>query len=371
MNSIQFAPERHLELSSLSEAYAALGSDFRMEETFVPFDQLMLTDSLTFQIKEFNRELRPTLTAFTNALKPLGISLPLASRLSRRLLQEVFDELKSKSRVKTFRLFTRQNVLVNIAHDASILVSNSEALNILDNLTTKFSIEKLWIGDRGVRAFLVDPNLELRPSDIDIGDIAQIGLNVESSETGFGWPTAEALIFRLRCRNGAVVSCQWGQAAFEKPRQGLNHREALEQFERRLTALSFDLQKLTYQYKLLYHACLLDTEFEAIWRSLRHIIGSTKIADKMIEIEPDKRCALLQTLKERRKLGRFRPEPTDLSAFEIFNRVTDSQTVRFYPLPVREALERLGGTIIGMVAGRDEAYESREAVQANNKRSQT
>lgn len=370
MKNIQFAPERHVELSSLQEAHALLGSDFRIEETFVPFDQLMLTDSLTFQIKESARELRPTLTAFTNTLKLLGIALPLASRLSCGLLQEVFDELKSKSKVKAFRLFTRHDVLVNVTRDNSILVSNSEALSMLSNLQTRFSIEKLWLGDRGVRAFLVDPNLELCPSDMDVGDIAKIGLQMRSSETGFEWPTAEGLVFRLRCRNGAVISSQLGQVAFYRPRQGLNYREALEQFERRLTALSFDLQELTGQYKLLYHTCLLDTEFEVIWRSLRHILNSTKVADKMIEIEPDKRCALLQTLKERRKRGRFKPELTDLSAFKVFNYITDSQTVKFYPLPIREALERLGGAMIEMIAGRDEMYEPREAIPENNERSQ-
>lgn len=60
-------------------------------------------------------------------------------------------------------------------------------------------------------------------ADVSVGDIVQAGIVISNSEVGMGSIRVEPLIYRLSCRNGAIVN----DAAFRTSHIGRGHRSGL------------------------------------------------------------------------------------------------------------------------------------------------
>lgn len=348
-----FAHEAEYQVTTTDRAREVIRNRLNVHHKYVNSTELSITEDYRIQMR--GKEFKVTKQGFTEILRTVGLtSKNLWKRVSPKTLQLVFNDLKTKTKGKKWQLFTRDHTIINVESPPYHPVTTLEVLDMIDDdLADAYEVKEITVSDRGLKASIIDPELELHPSTRDVGEITKVGINMEGSDTGFKPLTVSTLLYRLRCRNGAIAGDKYGGLKWE-PENFKNRNIALRRFKLDLRNLSLDTNRLVKDFKQLYESNLLDSTFWAIWKQVHSIIGTTGETDDLVGVDKDRRLEIQKAVKQRKRYYKKRyntseipGKPTDLSAFEIYNAVTDQAS--HYSFVTQRSLERVGGDLLDLV----------------------
>ena len=189
------------------------------------------------------------------------------------------------------------------------------------------------------------------PLEPQIGDITRIGFRTINSETGYRGLKTSFLLFRLQCKNGAVLADNWGDVRWSYDKR-MRHETSLSLFEQRISNLSISIEPLRQQYSKLLSSRLTDEQFVSLWRSLARILNG-EAADKIMQAEKQERQAIFKQVRERDKRnkqqvnGQIEPtQPTRWNLYELYNQITEQ--AKNYDFIGCRNIEKLAGSLISV-----------------------
>lgn len=351
MNKFNFANELAYGVNTTNQARKLIRTRLNVHHHYVSSNELSVRENCRIQMR--GQDFKATQHGFAEILRTVGLTNPLWKRLSPKTLQLVFDDLKTKQNGKKWQLFTRDHTILNVVSPPSHPVTILEILDMIDDdLVGRYQVEEILVGDRGLKASLINPQLELKPSTVEVGEITKVGINLEGSDIGFKNLSVNTFLYRLQCRNGAILGSRFG--GLEWNPENLKNRAAIKQFKADLRNLFLDTNRLVKSFKQLYENNLTDVAFWKTWKQVHAVVGTTEEADGIVGVDKDQRLDIQKAVDQRKRYYKKRyktleipGKPTGISAFEVYNKITDQAS--HFDFTVQRDLERVGGGILDLV----------------------
>lgn len=202
------------------------------------------------------------------------------------------------------------------------------------------SVESCDVTERRLYLKAVTPRIQ---AEVSVGDVVQAGLMISNSEIGLGSVRVEPLLYRLVCKNGAIVNHLAMKRAHVGKRSPFLEFEQTDEYYRDETRKADD-RAFWLKVHDVVTALLDETVFHGIVERWREAKGQKIVGDPVEVVE---RTAKKFNLLEGERIGVLTHliQGGDLSAYGLLNAVTrTAQDVDSYDRSTE--LERIGGSII-------------------------
>jgi hypothetical protein len=346
---VPFLPHTETTVYSFEDAINTIEQSYSYKEVGAYAHDIKM-DQQTIAVH--GKDYHATRWGIESLFKMFGISKATIFRLAPDHLIDLINKVLrgQQDRIHVF-LDQAETKIINVVKAPYYRARNAAAIKMLQDLDPKYSWnhKEIGISERGIGLSLVtDLFRKIEPL---VGDITKTGFHIVNSDTGGRPLKASFFLFRLMCENGTVLRDKWGEARWTYDNR-IPWKESLRAFGRKLQGMQLPTELLERKYDALLNNRLTDLDFRKIWRNLSRSVGPEG-ADSILEIEEEERKRILRTLKEREERNRKSLDPNaerapvslDRNFHEILQLVTAK--ARNYPLPTKEALEKLGGKIIG------------------------
>lgn len=350
---LTFAPEKeHVNVKDMTEALDKV-KEFETKTVSVSFadTKISLNGGVALVTKDEKRKM--TKWSLQSLCKFLGIPDPFARKIPVDLLRENISRLLQEKKEDAINLLIgKENEVVNIVKANYKPFQNREFLLKLDPFFRERNVEweSMRLGYRGFDLNIIDPSI--KPLEPKVGDITKIGFGIINSDTGYRDAIAKVYLFRLTCVNGATLTEDWGII-----RRDSNRKISLERdfthFIDKCKNLRIDVNRLNDIYHKMPETNLTDFQVESVWSATNRVAGLEQ-ADAVINKNEDGRKAILHLVSSKRAHNRQlfidevkQPEPTDVNAYNTYNRITDDSKRYTWQDALR--LQAIGGRIISML----------------------
>lgn len=212
-------------------------------------------------------------------------------------------------------------------------------------LSADCRIESCEVTDRKLYLKAVSNRLE---GEVNVGDIVQAGIMVSNSEIGLGSLSVQPLIFRLVCKNGAIVS-DLSVRKTHVGRNGFGKLNGAIEFYRDDTKRAND-KAFFLQLRDTVAGILSETRFLPLVTRMRAVFNNALPAENIEPVleEVTRRYSLLDS--ERKSVMAHLIQGGDLSQYGLMNAVTRAaQDVEEYDRATE--LESVGGDILELTNG--------------------
>lgn len=323
---------------NLAELIDMLDGSFRVERERSSLELIELRSDGTLVTPA--AEYKITQDFLENSAKSIGMQLAYAYDLSSELFCENFAQRKFETTCPV-TICHVGDVATGMTLDKKHRYRPASTLEVLRGLSKSSTMDWLElrrasVSYRGVDVELVKRDLVVEP---DEGDTIEIGIAISNSESGGRQLMAEASSYRLICRNGARMGERIGTARWPSDIR-MTDKSCRIAFQTELDELLANLSSVKEMYSHLDDR-VPDTELNGLWRRVAYGVSRSE-ADEILGLSKDQRQILQTTLRERpiTELAQL----TDLSAFELHNRVTHAAHGR--PFMARRKLQELGGDLL-------------------------
>jgi len=266
----------------------------------------------------------------------IGMPLAYAAKIDFGLFKHNFDQRKEKE-CCGIKLCLSRGAAINMCRAAYY---PARTLDVLDEAERQIAGKKFHEGvvtDRGVELSWVTEQTPLNPRP---GDTILHGLRISNSETGGRSLKASLYTLKLACKNGAVLSDEWGSARWTyDPR--VTYKANLAHFFQDLGHIDAKVPKLADVCQRLTNEPLTDVDSVNLWRRVRAVVGP-QAADDIFYTEPKERKRLFNQVRARR--DPLAAVPTSFNGYEIHNRITAA--AKEYDFLQWRRLEQIGGSML-------------------------
>jgi hypothetical protein len=346
---VPFLPDTETTVYTFEDAMSEMEESYSFKEVGAYLNNITLGEkTISFNGKEY-----PAYRwAIESLCKICKLSMATTYGLSPSYLINLINNIvRTEQKRVCIYLDKTEGRVVNIVKAGYYRANNLDVIAMFSELDSKYSWnhKEISICERGIELSLVtDIFGQIEPS---IGDITKSGFSVINSETGGRPLKASFFVFRLQCKNGAVLQDRWGEVRWTYDKR-MPTQTSLNAFRHKLDNMQLPTKLLEKKIDSLFGDTITDLDFRKIWRKLSRIVGQDE-ADTILEIEKDERRRILKALKEREIKNRkclyqeqmAEPIPLDNSFYEILQLVTAK--AKKYPILMKRQLEKVGGGIIG------------------------
>lgn len=349
MTDFQFEPIVQEEVTSLEEARVwAEKNPYKVEE--LKTDDLRFTDSGALLLG--NSASKFSTDGFKRFCRALDLPHRFAMHLKNDLLVHNVNQLLQGHDQKKLYFTSRDDgsgVIVNVSpKEVKSPINHADLLEQFHE--NGLRVKRIRLSDRGMNMSLSSPNSTVEPA---VGDISEIGVSVENSETGFGKTFGQLFLFRLTCSNGAVVPYQFGYAE-RITSVKLPVEQVISNFFNQLRKMLEGTERIKIALNQLHEMKLREDHFVGIWKNIYYVLSSGVEADKIVGVEEPFRESSI--LREKARVysnrapfnGRVREmkvsADTELSAYQVFNNIT--RNAQGYRSIQANALEAIGGEML-------------------------
>ena len=345
---LPFLPDVEATSNSFNDAITQVERRYSFNKIGVDLNQLQLGSNF---ISIDNKEYQASRWAVESFCKLCKISRSTVYELNpHHLIKLINNIVKTQHKRICILLAKEENKIVNLVKADYFRPSAIDVLMMFQDLISKYSWNnhEIKVCEKGMTLSLTtDLFGKIEPS---VGDIIQTGFSISSSDTGGISLKGSLFLFRLECKNGAVLQDKWGEVRWTYDKR-MTIKSSLRTFRRKFEQIQFPIEILKKRISSLQTQKITDVEFRKIWRKVTRILG-VEDADYALNVEAAVRKEILQTLKEREKENRerlisnHRVVPLELGRnyYEILQRITDK--AKDYPIFTKRKLERIGGSII-------------------------
>lgn len=345
-----FQPVREVNAPDLESAISVLQRDYRYDKTEISLSEMSVTENFVLSIR--GHDYRMTEWALGNFLRQLDPPVPekFGQRIPPDLLQTIVDRLK-QTKPRQLVVFIRDDSVVNIHRSPYQPARSVDVLNMVHKISTKRKLEiqpPIKISDRGIKLSFLDEQLPV--VEPQVGDVTRIGYCIRNSQTGGVTLTGLLFLYRLRCKNGALLSEAWGSVRWPSDNR-LFYNTSLWIFEQKFLELCCQQELLKQNFLEMYNRTVTDDELVGLWRAVARVTDNA-IADSIIGIGKEDRENLVRVVRARWRRNHARrfdqqdaPVQTNLRAYNIYNRIT--QAARDMDYSLNTQLEKIAGGILG------------------------
>jgi hypothetical protein len=331
-------PEKEVQTSDPDELRNLLETDYKTTYYPTTLDHICFLPSGEIQ---FDGHQMPYAPGFLDAAaNAIGMPLGYAYDLDLDLFRANFEQRKHP-RSKAVTICRNRGIAVNFC-DAEYRPART--IDVLRGLVdgNSWTMNIALLSDRGVEINYIQPGFAVVPAP---NDVIELGIRISNSETGYTGLKASRSSLRLVCTNGAVMTDHLGTARWNYDKR-VAYDTSISHFQKDVFKLGERQGAQVQLYERVLQRNLLDREFVNLWRRLRTSSITVPEVDRMLGLSPDERQAIQVAVRERP--AGLPAVPTDLSTWDILNRITSAaQRMDF----VRRArLERIGGGLLAEVS---------------------
>lgn len=345
----KFTAAQEVKMDTLELALSTLNTQSRRIIKYKLSD-IEVTDSALFTTPEGCFE--PTAEAFERFCGLLGIPRPFARHIPEDLLNQNIQRLMKEYKDFEVNFTTTAGLrLIGVQEHKNDQKKPFDLTNFLIQVAaTKlqdqdFKLKELIINDQGINLISTLP-LTMEPVP---GDITEIGLAIQSSDSNYFQTMANLALYRLVCTNGAVLPSSWGKVVRSTKEEKIE--DQLTIFSNKLSQLKINGEKIGKAYKAMPEVKVEDEDFVSYWTKMNSILKAAKNVDKIMEIDEDSRKYMKGKVTTRKKAIKNLEENVsapatleDVSYYDIYNRVTSEE--KNQTGIKRKQLLKLGGTVL-------------------------
>ena len=326
----ELAPEKMVCVESLEDAQDLLSQDFRVEYMDTSLEHIQISEDGTVLVD--NTALPYTPSFMESAARRIGMPLHYAHRIDFDLFKHNFDTRKQTA-CRGIKVCVCSGVAVNLARDNYQPAKTLDMIKSLPENMARWQFHEAVVSGHGVELSWLDETIRTDPQP---GDTIVGGVRISNSETGFRGLKASEWTLRLQCLNGAVVADENRVLRWSHDRR-VTYASNVQKFCKELEALELRQDELEERYRVMVNSSVQDRQAVALWRQIDRLVGPQR-ADLLLGIPSVDRRQLF-----RRVLSYQDPQeanPTDLSAYEVHNRITAS--AKELDFSRRRRLEEIG-----------------------------
>lgn len=275
-----------------------------------------------------------------NIAQAIGMPLAYAYKISPELFRENFNRRKAETTCPV-TICRVGDVATGLTLDNKVHYRPASSCDIIRDLQQSklfdfLEFRRASVSFSGFDLEVVRKDLVVQPQP---DDIIEVGLAISNSESGGRKLFAEAYSYRLVCTNGARMGNKLGTARWvSDPR--MTDKASRRAFAEQLEILTDNLRNVEQVYANINQQ-VPDDELYQLWRRVAYGVSAIE-ADEILGVSTTERQALQRTIRERPSTAI--PQLTELTAFELHNRVTHGAHGR--PFMVRRTLQELGGDFL-------------------------
>jgi hypothetical protein len=326
--------EKEMSAKTLLESHNLLEAEFKTRYLHTSLEQIEIRDDGTAMVESQDLPYSP---GFLDALRSLiKMPEPFALEIDFDLFRYNFDQLKRQHCAGVIVCISR-DIAVNVCKGTYFPAHTGDVLKHLPEKFAHMDFHEGLLSDRGAELSWYHPDFQINPRP---GDSILVGFRISNSETGFRGLKASVFTLRCVCRNGTLVVDEANVVRWTYDRR-VTYASNIQKFCTELKDLEADLAVLTTQYSRMVDRPIQDREVVNLWRRIRRAVGPEQ-ADAILGLTADARRKL--TIQVRSYAHSQETQPTDLVAYDVHNRIT--QSAQGYPMLQRRRLEEIGGDML-------------------------
>jgi len=320
----EWAPEYDASFGTIDELKRAVRGEYLFETLTCDLRDISITED--YRIHKNGSSFVPTKYGMTRLLQTLRIPAEFGLRIPSDLLAVVESRLREVES-KGVTLCVRDGNLISVTKPTQ---SSPPLDHLLDNLVTLDRVALAHLSDRGMRVATTSASVKAEPN---VGDVVEVGVVLNASNTGGGLPNARLMTFQLVCSNGAVAGRDWGEAKWQQfvP-------NPVEEFMTKVRALMERSDSLARNITYLSEVNLDAKMFYSTWSKVISVVKKGEYADDILKVTGDERKLYIA---QARTDGSVQ---TEVNAFKAFDSIT--RIAQALPYAERGKMMEIAGSLI-------------------------